>query len=215
MKNDRRFIHLRNNFNENSAQLSPPWNTYFNEIKFSIGTDPEVTVGPLIPAGDNYIILITVTGNEKARALATLLKPTVNFGNVNVSVFVSNREGQLVSSFPCPLDAFEIAHLVRVALKGNPYFAEVVAQPQLPGGKNVVYPVFKPEVIQFFNDDISNLCNTFVAVAASVFKDVMKGAVCGVPILFSTSCNETRAASEKKVVVEMENKGILPRLFYK
>ncbi|MEH6890737.1 hypothetical protein V7024_13630 [Bacillus sp. JJ864] len=206
---------MRNNFNENNAQLSPPWNTYFNEIKFSIGVDPEVTVGPLIPAGNGYIILITVTGNEKARALATLLKPTMNFGNVNVNIFISNREGQLVSSFPCPLDAFEIAHLVRVALKGNPYFVEVVAQPQLPGGKNLVYPVFKPEVIQFFNDDISNLCNTFVAVAANVFKDVMKGAVCGVPLLFSTGCNETSVASKAKADVEVKNKGTLPRLFYK
>lgn len=138
MKNDRRFIHLRNNFNENNAQLSPPWNTYFNEIKFSIGADPGATVGPLIPAGNNYIILVTVTGNEKARALATLLKPTMNFGNVNVNIFVSNREGQLVSPLPCPLNAFGITSLVQVALEGNPYFAKVVAQPQLPGGKNVV-----------------------------------------------------------------------------
>ncbi|WP_155894971.1 hypothetical protein [Bacillus sp. 123MFChir2] len=114
-----------------------------------------------------------------------------------MNVFVSNREGQLVSSFRCPLDAFE------------------VAQPQLLGGKNVVYPVFKPEVTQFFNDDISNLCNTFVAVAANVLKDVMKGTVCSVLFLFSTSCNEISVASKAKVDVEMKNKSILPRLFYK
>lgn len=47
------------------AQLSPPWITYFNELKNSIGADPTVTVGPLIPVGGNYIILVHALSNEK------------------------------------------------------------------------------------------------------------------------------------------------------
>lgn len=202
-------------YNEKSVGLSPPWITYFNEIQFSIGADPKVTVGPLISVDDDYIILVTVTGNEKAKAIATLLNPAVNFGNINVNVVVSNREGQIASPFPCPLDAFEIAHYFQVALGGNPFFEDVVVKPQLPGGPNVVYPVFKPEVIQFFNDDISNLCNTFVAVAADVFKDVIQNTICDVPILFSTSCGGTSVASERVADFEIKNQGIAPRLFYK
>ena len=48
------------------AQLSPPWITYFNELKNSIGADPTVTVGPLIPVGGNYIILVHALSDEKA-----------------------------------------------------------------------------------------------------------------------------------------------------
>ncbi|TCP68313.1 hypothetical protein [Baia soyae] len=172
----------------NNVELSPPWVTYFNEIKYSVGADPDVTVGPLLPIGDVYLIIVTVSENEKAKAIATLLNPTQTFGNVEVLVVVIN-EGELITPLPCPLNAFLIASLVQTALTGNEFFQKVVVQPQLPNQPNAVYPVFKPEVIQFFNDDISNLCNTFTGVAASVFQDVLRNEICEVPILFSTSCD--------------------------
>ncbi|MDA1758748.1 hypothetical protein [Bacillus cereus] len=189
-------------------QLSPPWITYFNELVNSIGADPTVTVGPLIPVGGNFIILVHALSNEKARALATLLKSFVEFGNVSVTVIVTNNENEIVNPFPCPLDAFEIAHLFQVALENNPYFEQVVVQPQFPGGSNVVFPVFKAEVIQFFNDDISNLCQTFTGVAANVFRDVMQDEICGIPILFSTSCV---MSSENP---KLQNADLAPKLFY-
>ena len=117
------------------VQLSPPWITYFNELKNSIGADSTVTVGPLIPVGGNYIILVHALSNEKARALATLLKSFVQFGNVSVTVIVTNNENEIVNPFPCPLDAFEIAHLFQVALENNPYFEQVVVQPQFPADR--------------------------------------------------------------------------------
>ena len=70
------------------VELLPPWITYFNELKNSIGADPTVTVGPLIPVGGNFIILVQAISNEKARALATFLKSFVEFGNVSVTVIV-------------------------------------------------------------------------------------------------------------------------------
>ncbi|AKR09306.1 hypothetical protein [Bacillus thuringiensis] len=189
-------------------QLSPPWITYFNKLVNSIGADPTVTVGPLIPVGGNFIILVHALSNEKAIALATLLKSFVEFGNVSVTVIVTNNENQIVNPVPCPLDAFEIAHLFLVALENNPYFDQVVVQPQFPGGSNVVFPVFKAEVIQFFNDDISNLCQTFTGVAANVFHDVMQDEICDAPILFSTSCV---MSSENQ---ELQNADLAPKLFY-
>ncbi|PGC86827.1 hypothetical protein [Bacillus toyonensis] len=194
-------------------QLAPPWITYFNEIKNSIGASQNITVGPLIPVGGNYIILVKSKDDEKAVALATLLKPLVEFGNITVEVIVSNNENQIVESLPCSLDAFEIAHLFQVALEGNPYFQQVVVQPQLPGGRNVVFPVFTAQVIQFFNDDISNLCQTFTEVAAMVFQNVMKENICDISILFSTSCEvgDSLTASEQENV---NNEGIQPKLYY-
>ncbi|PFA62207.1 hypothetical protein CN378_21610 [Bacillus sp. AFS015802] len=173
-----------------NVQLSPPWITYFNELKNTIGTDPEVTMGPLIPVDSQYIAIVTTTNNEKAAALATLLDPSIEFGNVTLTVIIVNNEQEIVTGLPCPLRSFAVAELVQVALEGNPYFERVVVKPQLPGGPNAVYPVFKAEVIQFFNDDISNLCNSFTGVASTVFSDVMKDDVCGVAILFSTDCEE-------------------------
>ncbi|EEM86481.1 MULTISPECIES: hypothetical protein [Bacillus cereus group] len=191
-------------------QLSPPWITYFNELRNSIGADPTVTVGPLIPTDGNFIILVQTTDFEKAVALATLLKPTVQFGNVNVTTVVSVIGDGIVNPIPCPLDAFEIAHFFQVALENNLYFEQVVVQPQFPGGSNVVFPVFSAEVIQFFNDDISNICETFTEVAAKVFRDVMNDTICGIPILFSTSCTTGTEISEGTV----QNTDTDPKLFY-
>lgn len=68
--------------------------------------------------------------------------------------------------------------------------------------------MFTAEVIQFFNDDISNLCQTFTGVAANVFRDVMNDEVCDSPILFSTSCVMN---SEN---TQLQNKDLTPKLFY-
>ena len=144
----------------------------------------------------------------KSESVSNVLKSFVQFGNVSVTVIVTNNENEIVNPFPCPLDAFEIAHLFQVALENNPYFEQVVVQPQFPGESNVVFPVFTAEVIQFFNDDISNLCQTFTGVAANVFRDVMNDEVCDSPILFSTSCVMN---SEN---TQLQNKDLTPKLFY-
>ena len=65
----------------------------------------------------------------------------MQFGNVNVTIVVSVIGDGIVNPIPCPLDAFEIAHLFQVALESNLYFEQVVVQPQFPGGANVVFPV--------------------------------------------------------------------------
>ena len=129
-------------------QLSPPWITYFNELRNSVGADPTVTVGPLIPTDGNFIILVQTTDFEKAIALATLLKPTVQFGNVNVTIVVSVIGDGIVNPIPCPLDAFEIAHLLQVALESNLYFEQVVVQPQFPWSE-CCFSGFAAKVIQF------------------------------------------------------------------
>ena len=81
-----------------------------------------------------------------------------------MTVIVTNNENEIVNPFPCPLDAFEIAHLFQVALENNPYFEQVVVQPQFLADRMLFFRFSPREVIQFFNDDISNLCQTFTGV---------------------------------------------------
>lgn len=51
----------------------------------------------------------------------------MQFGNVNVTIVVSVIGDGIVNPIPCPLDAFEIAHLFQVALESNLYFEQVVS----------------------------------------------------------------------------------------
>ena len=169
--------------------LAPPWITYWNEIVSTIGKDTSIQILPLISFGENnYFIILVVQDPQKAQALATLLKPTQEFGNITVSISVTTNNG-IIEPLPCPLSAFIIADLFNIALNNNPYFEGITVIKNPMTNENNVFPVFKPSVIQFFNDDISNLCQTFTEVAAKVFANVMQKTICNVPILYSTSCN--------------------------
>lgn len=171
--------------------LSPPWDTYYSKLKYSVGVTPGVNVGALIPINDSlYIVVVTVDSVPVGLALATLLKQEMQFDEVKVMVFVQDQQGTQISPIPGSLTAFEIAQLFLESLTGNAYFDNVVVRPFAPGEPNAVYPVFKPEVIQFFDDNLADLYSNFNGVAADVFRDVMKDAISDVDILYSTTPKE-------------------------
>lgn len=182
---------------EAQIRLSPPEATYFNEIKFSIGNDPLVRVDPLreLPGGE-FRINLHVRGKQKARALATLLVRTKQIGNLRILVMVKTTEGKVVQLISRNLSPREIATLYRVALRTNLLFNVVVVRASL--SFTAVYPVFKAQVIQFFNDDLSDLFNNFNRVAAFVFRDVLRNTINRTPIQFSTARKKTGSTSYRK-----------------
>jgi hypothetical protein len=142
------------------AQLSPPWYTLWNEIKASIGNDPGVTVNPLVTSQQPFIVPIQV----------------------------KNGSGQIVQPV-IPSSPDELVKLTQTALTGNKWFVEVVkkAFSPMPHSPVVVYPVFSKAVIQFYNDDLSDLYNNYNNVVAFVFKDVLNPAPGGIMFYSSTA----------------------------
>ncbi|MED4751743.1 hypothetical protein [Brevibacillus choshinensis] len=178
-------------------RLSPPEATYFNEIKFSIGNDPLVRVEPLIEMpGGNFRITLHVQGTQKARALATLLVRTKQIGNLRIHVRVKTTEGNVVQPISRTLSPREIANLYRVAFRTNRLFNFAMVRASI--SFTAVYPVFKAQVIQFFNDDLSDLFNNFNRVAAFVFRDVLRNTINRTPILFSTARKKMGSTSHRK-----------------
>ncbi|MCA1320191.1 hypothetical protein LC085_09765 [Bacillus tianshenii] len=168
-------------------QLSSPEFTYFNELKYSVGNDPGVTVNSLIelPLNTGFLIIILVKNRKKAQALATILNLLKQFGNINIFVVVI-YEGQIIEPLEEPLTPEEIQQLYKTALKTNRYFKFAKVAPISPDIDSV-YPIFSKSVIQFFNDDISDLFQNFNEVAAHVFRDVLKTNISGTPINPSTT----------------------------
>ena len=72
------------------ARLLAPWFKLWNEIRYSIGEDPNVQIDPLNTNSSPYLISIHVSDSTKASALASILLPTYSFGNVTVNVQVDN-----------------------------------------------------------------------------------------------------------------------------
>ena len=169
-----------------SVRLSPPQYTYVNFLKHSIGNDPCVDVMDIEEiVGGDYLIPIHVKCREKAIALATILELHKTFGNINIFVEVCFCN-QVVKPIENIENIERLVQIVRQALDTNCYFEFVRAAEPFPGLVSI-FPVFKKEVIQFFNDDLSDLYANFNGVAAHVFSEVMKSTINGFFISPSTT----------------------------
>ncbi|QAY67584.1 hypothetical protein [Paenibacillus protaetiae] len=167
--------------------LSPPEVTYYNEIKYSIGQDPLVRVGPLQQQpGGIYSVTLSVKGQSKAVALATLMVLRKRIGNLQFQVNVANAvTGKAVRPLVRKFAPEQIVKLYTIAFRTNKLFSFAAARALF--GSTFVYPVFKVSVVQFFNDDLSDYYSNYNNVAAFVFRDVLRSSVSGTPIQFSTA----------------------------
>jgi hypothetical protein len=170
------------------AQLSPPWYTLWNEINSSIGNDPRVTVAPLDTSQNPYSIVIQCEEHRQAVALVSLMLLQYSFGNVEVEVTVTDAAGDIVQPV-VPTSAIELAKWVRRAFKTNNWFVDVHARSLLPPSNSfvVVYPIFARDVIQFFNDDLTDFYYNYNQVVAFVFQDVLQPTPGGITLNPSTA----------------------------
>ena len=133
------------------VNLSAPWTTCYRQFQAFFRNDPGVKV---LYNENGPEIKIFVESDVKAAAITQLLEPTRTFGNVTLKITVvpannSQYNGDL------PEMNSDIA-LIKAALEGN----GAVAQIQDITGimtNPICYVVFKKEVVQFFNDNLSDL----------------------------------------------------------
>ena len=166
-------------------RLSPPWYTFFNYIKHSIGADRYVDVLDMKELSNTrYLIQVDVKVKKKAAALAAILVTHRQFGNINVCVEVMHN-GQVVKPVEQTHNVCSLISVLEAALETNDYFE--FAKFEKIFSAAVIFPVFKKAVIQFFNDDLSDLYNNFNGVAANVFEEVIKSPIDDVFIYPSTA----------------------------
>ena len=173
------------------TDLSPPWYTLWNEIKSTIGNDSEITVDDLNTASLPYIIPVQVKNDQKAVAIATIVSLHHQLGNISIDIQVKDANGNEVKPI-YPTTAKDLASVVELALSTNPWFKKVTIKPfsPFPGSKDAVYIILSKAVIQFYNDDLSDLYYNYNNVVAYVFREVLNSAVSGISIHTSTAEEE-------------------------
>ena len=143
-----------------NLKLSPPWNTFVNELKALFGEDPDVKIDY---KDGSYEVRLYVAGDEKAQALNELLPPERVFGNVAFKIYV----------IPANDGSNDYATTFEKAFKGNPVLKEVL-RVSTPFGE-YDYAVFRKEVVQFYNDDLTdphgNESTLFENIARDVFSN--------------------------------------------
>lgn len=142
--------------NIKNLNLSSPWVVFYREIEKMFEKDNAIKI---ILDEDNHIIKLYVEGTDKAMALSRLLPTEKTFGNITVKVQVipANNED--------PTDE----ELFKMAFEGNNALAFVA------NGNNEItrgdtYVVFSKEVVQYYNDSLSDLNG----ICSTLYQDIAK-----------------------------------------
>ena len=153
------------------THLSPPWWSYQRKVKALFGSDPEVRVRDLFQEDEgNYTLFIIIRSEKKAQAIRALLPRCVEFGGTTVT-----------SRIFIPVDECEVrvgltgsdVQLVREAFTGNPVF-DRIEETEYKGFSAFTYCIFKKEVIQFWNDDLSNFYGLHTTLAENLADDILR-----------------------------------------
>ena len=141
-----------------TLKLSSPTMTFFHEVEELFRNDDDVTV-KFIDNFETQTIKIYVVGDEKASALSQLLPTTKTFGNIVVNIQV----------IPANLFKEPMIDLFEKAFKGNGAFSYIHKPDNI---FDFNYVVFSNKVVQFFNDDLSDVNGYKSTLYQDIAKDV-------------------------------------------
>lgn len=152
------------------TKLSPPWWTVYNKIKAMFEADPDVTIQPMKETEDKagFIIYLDTSDALKAVALSKILKLKYNFGNITLTVKVRVTNSQLKQSrsdtdYDNYLDA----------LATTPAVIDIREVEDMFSNKWIVID-FKKEVVQFYNDDLTDFYGNWNGLYTDIATDIFK-----------------------------------------
>ncbi|MBF0377670.1 MAG: hypothetical protein HQK72_09315 [Desulfamplus sp.] len=163
----------------NVWSLSAPPYQLQRQLLNSVGASSLVDVGEVVEQSPaNYVIDITTSKDDVANSLAVVLLRRWVFGNETLVIRVFRPNGTQVTSpklNPWGISSADaIEKHFQIALKKNPFFVTTYNE-QLPySDTNICWVEVAKEVIQFFNDDISDYYGNTNLLARDVFVELFK-----------------------------------------
>lgn len=141
-------------------ELSPPWITFVNELRALFGSDPEINIVYLESSNE---VKLYVTTDEKATALSRLIPTQKIFGNVILKITI----------IPANLKDIPSEDLFAAAFKNNPVLNRIQTIPSSPFG-NMTYIIFEKKVVQFPNDEISDIYGNKSTLYQNIANDLFE-----------------------------------------
>ena len=157
-----------------NLKLEAPWFTYQKKVKALLGQDPDIIVGEVNELTDgktDYAFDIEVRNHEKFVALDRVMPEVVEFGNVTLGITLYDEENSVSTE-----DGIEIFTTI---FKGNPLVEDVKDVVDFTGARHG-FVVFKPQVVQFFDDDISDFNGNWSGLAQDIAREVFGAEMRGV-----------------------------------
>jgi len=149
------------------VKINPPWRECHLMVTSIFGKDSDVFIRELYAAEGGHGFIMQIPNEEKAVAIRTLLPRVINFGNSSLTIIIIGRHE--TASEIKPLDTVaDPEKLIKDAFTGNKRLSRVLSRDM--GGFVNVACVFKPEVVQFYNDDLSDIFGNYNALAQDIMK---------------------------------------------
>lgn len=145
---------------------SAPWVTYYREVNELFKKDKEVFV---VFDEENVELKIYVKDQIKASAIQYLMPTEKEFGNVVIKIDVIPANGK-------ELREVSTSNIVTIACDAFRDNDAVYMVTDVRAVFDLVYVIFRKEVVQFFDDNIGDIngnCSTlYEVIARNVFKDI-------------------------------------------
>lgn len=151
---------------KNNFHISPPWVTFANKMKALFENDDDIIVNDIEDNTGNLTLMIEVKNHSKFNALDQLLPETVKFGNVTLFIEVYDEANN---------DEPDYFALFNTLFAGNSSVKRVVEATDLTGTKHV-FVMFKPEVKQFFDDNMFDYNGFWSGLNQDIAKEVFEEA---------------------------------------
>lgn len=146
--------------------LEAPWETYYKKIKALFGSDPDIEIGDIYePDNENldYAFDMEIKNHEQFVALDRLFPHVKHFGNVAIGAFLFDEENKIDDS----LD------LYKTIFAGNPMVKDIKEIID-PAGVKHGYVRFWPEVVQFYDDDLTDFSGNWNGLAEDIAWEVFE-----------------------------------------
>ena len=154
--------------------LEAPWYTFQKKVKALFEQDPDIVVGDIYEPDNgklNYAFDIEVSKHAKFVILDKLLPRIKNYGNVNLGIVLYDEEDAT--------DAMSGLDMYKILFEGN-HIVKDIKELTDPMGMKHGYVRFWPEVVQFYDDDISDYSGNWNGLAADIAWEVFENDTSGV-----------------------------------
>ena len=143
------------------VKLSTPWTIFTEKMKKLFEGDKDITV--TYDDDDIRMIKVLVDSQDKYEALVKLLPTMKEFGNVKVLINVvpSNKTKTK-------------RELFETLFRDNPVFSNVTTRKMVDGAL-VDYVMFKPDIAQYYADNISDPYGNNNELYADIAREVFEG----------------------------------------
>lgn len=150
-----------NGNDEGNVGLTPPWISHARKIYALFGKDPDIDI---VYDPDEPEVKLYVAKTAKAEAIASILPAEEEFGNIKLKITVV---------MPNEIAA---ADVLAAAFDGNPILSEIGRIFSADGATKppMCYVVFSNEVVQYFNDDLSDANGVASTLYEQIASDILE-----------------------------------------